>query len=92
MATLCLQTCGRSNTGLLHVDDEVVREFLKPSVLWPVLHSIQIEPITVFPTAITCGTSKPENLDFLKDTVTDFAERFAIWRNKHSSDIAISYL
>ena len=35
------------------------------TVFWPILCSILIPPITVFPIAVTCGTSKPENLDFL---------------------------
>jgi len=44
------------------------------TVLWPVLCSILIQPITVFPIAITCGKSKPENLDFLHDTVEELSQ------------------
>ena len=44
------------------------------TVLWPILCSILIQPITVFPIAVTCGKSKPENLDFLQDTVEELSQ------------------
>jgi len=39
--------------------------------LWPVLCSINLDPITVFPVSLCLGRSKPNNLDFLLDTVGD---------------------
>lgn len=42
--------------------------------LWPVLCAIMLEPIIVFPVAITCGKSKPTNLEFLMETIADLDE------------------
>jgi len=39
--------------------------------VWPVLCCIMIKPFTVFPAALTLGTSKPSNLDFLLDTISE---------------------
>ena len=39
--------------------------------LWPVLCSINLDPTVVFPVVITYGSSKPSNLEFLVDFVTE---------------------
>lgn len=40
--------------------------------LWPILCSIDnIDPKIVFPVALTLGTSKPDNLDFLNETINE---------------------
>ena len=40
--------------------------------LWPVLGLISnIYPKVVFPVAITCGDKKPDNLDFLNETISE---------------------
>ena len=38
--------------------------------MWPVLCSIQLEPVTVFPLSITCG-NKPSDLAFLEDNIAE---------------------
>ncbi|KAJ8030239.1 hypothetical protein HOLleu_26594 [Holothuria leucospilota] len=45
------------------------------STLWPVLGAIaNISPPHVFPIALTYGHSKPENLDFLSDTISELSD------------------
>ena len=40
--------------------------------LWPVLCAVvNMQPVNVFPIALTFGNSKPSNLDFLKETVEE---------------------
>ncbi len=39
--------------------------------MWPVLCAIMIQPVTVFPVAITHGKLKPCNLDSLNDTIRE---------------------
>lgn len=42
--------------------------------MWPILCCINIEPVAIFPIALTCGWSKPTNLDFMQETVDEFAD------------------
>ena len=37
--------------------------------LWPILCSLHLQPLSIFPLALSFGKSKPSNLDFLSDTV-----------------------
>jgi hypothetical protein len=38
--------------------------------LWPILCGMMnVEPVAVFPVALTYGTSKPTDLEFLQDTM-----------------------
>lgn len=37
--------------------------------LWPILCKVHNQPVQIFPVALTVGTSKPSNLDFLSDTI-----------------------
>lgn len=41
---------------------------------WPVLCSINLKPLTIFPVVLTCGDKKTDNLDFLEDFLTDLSE------------------
>ncbi len=42
------------------------------NTLWPILCGIMnVEPVTVFPVALTYGKSEPSNLEFLQDTIDD---------------------
>ncbi|KAJ8017353.1 hypothetical protein DPEC_G00016980 [Dallia pectoralis] len=45
--------------------------------MWPILCAVMLSPVTIFPTALTCGTKKPTDLAFLEDTVTDLTEVLA---------------
>lgn len=38
---------------------------------WPILFALHLTPCIVFPSAITIGKSKPNDLDFLRDTIED---------------------
>ena len=39
--------------------------------LWPVICSINTQPIKLFPLALTLGNTKPTDLEFLRDTIRD---------------------
>ncbi|KAJ8016323.1 hypothetical protein DPEC_G00006000 [Dallia pectoralis] len=60
--------------------------------MWPILCAVMLGPVTIFPTALTCGTKKPTDLAFLEDTVTDLTEVLAngldYRKNIKSSDAA----
>ena len=45
------------------------------TALWPVLCAVRnLTPPKVFPVAVTCGTSKPQNLDFIQDLIDELNE------------------
>ncbi|KAL0148339.1 hypothetical protein M9458_056319 [Cirrhinus mrigala] len=39
--------------------------------MWPVLCAVMLDPVTIFPTALTSGLSRPTDLGFLEDTVRE---------------------
>lgn len=41
--------------------------------MWPVLCAVMLDPVTIFPTALTSGLSRPTDLGFLEDTVRELA-------------------
>ena len=52
--------------------------------LWPVLCAIvNIKPVVVFPVVLTCGPSKPKDLEFLEDLVRDLDD---VLQNKLQAD------
>jgi hypothetical protein len=43
--------------------------------MWPILGAVMnVTPVRVLPFAVTCGGSKPSNLDFLVDVINDLKE------------------
>lgn len=41
--------------------------------MWPVLCAVMLDPVTIFPTALTSSLSRPTDLGFLEDTVRELA-------------------
>ena len=53
----------------LNVDGLPIFKSAQKSI-WPILCAVHLNPITVFPVALTYGRSKPDNLDFLHETIS----------------------
>lgn len=60
--------------------------------LWPILCSTNLKPTDVFPVAITCGNSKPCDLEFLCDTVKEILklEKESLWYQGRHIAVQIS--
>ncbi len=64
----------RDAIELLHVSlniDGIPLFHSSSKTLWPILCQIHLQPTTVFTVAISFGESKPADLDFLADTITE---------------------